>query len=84
MIPNNTGIYLTSDILNKYIIPLALSVLTFYQPIIIFLVLATGLTMADCYFAWRLSVRVKKINKKSYNNLCRKRGKYYFDSKYKK
>jgi hypothetical protein len=65
MIPNQTGIYLTNDILNKYIIPLALSVLTFYQPIIVFLALAAGLTLADCYFAWRLSVRVKKLNKKA-------------------
>mgnify|MGYP003565194799 CR=1 FL=1 len=65
MIPNQTGIYLTNDILNRYIIPLALSVLTFYQPIIVFLVLATGLTLADCYFAWRLLIRVKKLYKKS-------------------
>ena len=69
MIPNQTGIYLTNDLLNRYIIPLVLSVLTFYQPIIIFLVLATGLTFADCYFAWRLSIRVKKLNKKSKGKL---------------
>lgn len=69
MIPNHTGIYLTNDILNKYFIPLALSVLTFYHPIMIFLALAAGLTMADCYFAWRLSVRVKKLHKKSKGKL---------------
>ena len=69
MIPHQTGIYLTNDILHKYITPLALSVLTFYQPIIIFLALAAGLTFVDCYFAWRLSVRVKKLNKKSKGKL---------------